>query len=92
MKKDFNNSETRFDDGFWYATTLGNFIGLLVDAGNDPAVMFRVVEDSKPDEDGTFIRKMELTLLPNGKVVDSISNCKGIQKTLLVLIDRGIVK
>jgi len=57
---------TRYNDGNWYASTLGHFISLLVDAGHDPAVLFRVVEDEKPDEDGHFVRHLEVVMIPNG--------------------------
>ena len=56
--------EHGYDDGHWYASTLGHFIGLLVDAGRDPAVCFRVVADSEPDQDGQFVRRIDLLNLP----------------------------
>ena len=59
---------TKYDDGQYYASTLGHFIGLLVDAGQDVAVIFKVVADSLSTDDGDFMRTVEVTLLPNGMV------------------------
>ena len=81
-----------YDDGNWYAVTLGFFIGLLVDAGQDPAVMFRVVDDSPPDEKGTFVRTLKVIMLPDGYVAEGARKCKGIHKTLIALLEKGIVK
>jgi hypothetical protein len=82
-----------FDDGHWYAATMGHFISLLVDAGHDPAVCFRVVEDYDHDEEaGTFIRKLEVIMVPDGRVVEAVKNSHGIHKTLSSLIKAGVVK
>jgi len=81
-------------DGEWYGATMGHFIGLLVDVGLDPAVMFRVVEDSEPDDNGKFIRRLEVIMFPNGYVVDGLKaqNVDRAHKTLVALIEAGIVK
>lgn len=90
--------EQNFDDGRWTASTLGFFIGLLVDTGQDPAVCFRVVEDSEPDEKGRFIRHYDLLTLPNGYVYKGISQCYGpqgktrIHKVLRAFLDEGVIK
>ena len=81
-----------YNDGNWYASTLGHFIGLLVDAGQDPAVSFRVVADSEPDQDGQFIRRIDLIMLPDGYVGDYALNCHGVHKTLQALLDAGVIK
>jgi hypothetical protein len=83
--------EAKYDDGTWYTVTLGHFIGLLVDAGQDPAVKFRVVEDTKPDENGKFCRKMEIILLPDGYVREAASEGH-VHSTLVALVQAGIVK
>jgi len=82
----------RFDDGRWYAVTLGKFIGLLVDAGHDPAVCFRVVRDfGHDDETKTFVRKIKLYLVPDGRVTEMAALCQGIHKVLQKLIEEGVV-
>ena len=81
-----------FDDGNWYACTLGEFISLLVDAGDDPAVMFRVVDDSECDADGKFVRKFELVSVPDGYVAATARKCKGIHKTLRLMIEGGAIR
>jgi hypothetical protein len=85
------SDEAKYDDGTWYTVTLGHFIGLLVDAGQDPAVSFRVVEDSQPDENGKFCRKMEIVLLPDGYVKAAASRGR-THSTLVALIEAGLVK
>ena len=67
-----------YTDGRWVATTMGHFIQILVDSGHDPAIIFRVEEDSQfgteedgavtPDDD-SFIRKMTVYSVPNGAVL-----------------------
>lgn len=81
-----------YDDGNWYAATLGHFIGLLVDAGQDPAVCFRITHDSVPDADGQFIRRVEVLVLPDGCVGEAILGCRGVHKLLKALLEAGIVK
>lgn len=86
------NDEAKYDDGQFYTVTLGHFIGLLVDAGQDPAVCFRVIGDETPDENGKFIRRMELFLLPNGYVAEFAQVSHGVHKTLKAFLDAGVVK
>ena len=81
-----------YDDGNCYAMTLGHFIGLLVDAGPDPAVCFRVVADSQPDEEGKFVRRIEVLMLPDGYVREAALECHGVHKTLKMLLEAGAVK
>ena len=85
------SEEVFYDDGNWYASTLGHFISLLVDAGQDPAVCFRVSEDSEPDSDGKFIRRLEVLMLPDGYVAEGILGCRGVHKTLEALLEAGVV-
>jgi hypothetical protein len=79
-----------YDDGHWYASTLGHFIGLLVDAGQDSAVCFRVVADSESGQDGQFIRRIDLIVLPDGYVGHYALQCHGVHKTLKALLDAGV--
>ena len=83
-----------YTDGDWIGTTLGFFISLLIDAGNDPAVIFRVAKDSEVDESGQFIRDIEVMVLPNGYVGAALKKMgvNRVHKTLAALIEAGIVK
>jgi hypothetical protein len=87
-------TEQGFDytDGKWYATTLGDFVGLLVDSGPGDAVCFRVSQDSEPDASGQFTRHIELVLLPNGHVAVNLLVCQAVHKKLLALLKSGVVK
>ncbi|MBC8508876.1 MAG: hypothetical protein H8D34_28810 [Chloroflexi bacterium] len=94
MQKNTEDEITRYDDGNWYASTLGHFIGLLVDAGQDPAVCFRVIEDYEADSEGRFSRKIEMILIPNGHVGRIIvsTETKRVHKVLAKLMEKGIVE
>ena len=83
-----------YDDGQTYAVTLGHFIGLLVDAGHDPAVIFRVVVDGPSDESSCFVRKLEVLMVPDGHVEKEIvrQRTDRIHKTLKALLEAGVVK
>jgi len=81
-----------YDDGRWYAGTLGHFVGLLIDAGQDPAALFRVVED-EPAEDGVFVRRLEVVLVPDGHVLEQMHR-HGVErahKTLAAMMSAGKV-
>jgi hypothetical protein len=85
--------EVHYADGNWHAATLGGLIQLLVDAGDDVAATFRVIEDSKPDSNGKFIRHMEIRLIPNGAVFSEIQmGCQTVSKMLTKLLQKGIVQ
>ena len=86
--------EVRYDDGNWYGVTLGHFISLLVDAGQDPAVAFRVIEDGERDEAGQFTRRIEMILIPDGRVRDELQamGVERIHKTLAALVEKGVVR
>jgi len=79
-----------FDDGSYYATTLGQFVSLLID-GRDVAVRFRVVEDGKHDAQGRFTRRIECTLIPDGHVMETVEDSDNVHKTLLALLKAGVV-
>ena len=82
-----------YADGQATAVTLGHFIGLLVDAGQDPAVIFRVIYDTPPDENGQFVRKLEVVMVPDGHVVEEMKaqGVRRIHKVLRALLDAGKV-
>ena len=79
-----SDSQPIAGDGYLYI--------LLVDAGQDPAVCFRVVADSEPDRDGQFIRRIDLLMLPEGGVGDYALKCHGVHKTLKALLEAGVIK
>ena len=86
-----------FTDGRWIATTMGNFIQILVDSGNDPAIIFKVEHD-RPVSDKSFVRKMTVYSVPNGAVVSMCedlhiidSDIHGVYKVLQKLISAGLV-
>ncbi len=83
-----------FDDGNWYAASLGEFVGLLIDAGQDVATCFRVIEDASTNENKEFVRKIEFYLIPNGEVINVIKKVKpkGIHKVLRNLLEAHVVK
>jgi len=58
-----------FDDGQWCASTLGHLVSLLIDAGTDDAVLFRVLGDGPSLESGAFARRWEIVVVPNGLVL-----------------------
>lgn len=80
-----------FTDGNWHACTLGHFIGLLVDAGHDPAVAFRVIEDGPSDEDGKFVRTVEVVMYPDGYVGEGCLGCHSVHKVLRALLEAGVI-
>ena len=80
-----------YDDGNWHASTLGQFIGLLVDAG-DPAVVFRAVGGMSEDENGLYMSQITFVLIPDGHVCDAIrEQGADVHKTLAALIEGGAV-
>ena len=56
----------------WIFCTLGEFIQHIVDWGHDPAVCYRVVEDSESNEGGEFTRTVVVQFLPAGNVLDAL--------------------
>ena len=91
-KADIVKQEVFYDDGNWYACTLGHFISLLVDAGTDPAVVYRVRQDSEPDEDGQFTRVFDLVVIPNGQIRFHLEGCRGVHKTLIALLEAEVLR
>lgn len=82
-----------YTNGNWHAMTLGQFLSIMVDSGTDPAVLMRVTNDG-PVIDGSFIRHLEVIMLPNGRVVETINDneAETIHNVLLKLIKAGLVK
>jgi hypothetical protein len=85
---------TAYDSGEWIATTMGQFLQILVDSGEDPAVVFRVIEDT-PAGNASFVRRYELLCVPNGAVVATVLQVDPkmpVNKVLLEFIRQGLVK
>lgn len=81
-----------YDDGKWHASTLGHFVGLLVD-NDDQAVLFRVVHESADDARGAYICTFEVMTLPQGRVIEAINEKVpiGVHPVLSALIAEGII-
>lgn len=86
-----------YTDGRWFATTMGQFLRILVDSGQDPCIIFRVDSDTMYKM-GTFIRKMTVYSVPDGTVgfmIDSLGiNHEGphmIDNVLAKFIESGLV-
>jgi hypothetical protein len=84
---------TDYTNGKWHAMTLGEFIAIMVDSGNDPAVLIRVTKD-EPSQDKSFIRHLEVMIIPQGKVIDTIQQVQpdSIHKVLVALINGGVIE
>ena len=82
-----------YTNGSWHAMTLGQLISIMVDSGSDPAVLMRVAND-EPVIDGSFIRHLEVIMIPNGRVVETINGnvTETVHKVLMKLIESGLVK
>jgi hypothetical protein len=81
-----------YDDGRWYAGTLGHFVALLINAGQDPVVLFRVVQN-EPIQDGEFVRRFEVVIVPDGQVLEQMHR-HGVErahKTLAAMMSAGKV-
>jgi hypothetical protein len=86
------NDRGGYLDGEWHASSMGEFVSLLVD-GADPAVLFRVIEDGPQDKRGHFTRRLDVLLVPNGQIMEQ---CKahGIErahKVLVAFLEAGVM-
>lgn len=62
------------EKGLWHATTMGVFLQLLVDSGVNEAILFRVIEKKDyPDDKGLFASRMEVVVVPDGHVLDEMT-------------------
>ena len=78
--------------GEWIASTIGTAIGFLADQ-TDPAAIWREVHRTEPDEEGKFVARYEVILVPNGMVRATIENLgiEHVHKTLSELAARGLI-
>lgn len=84
---------TDYTDGNWHAMTLGELISIMVDSGGDPAVLMRVAKD-EPSKNGAFIRHLEITMIPQGRVSEVMRRVQpaSVHKVLVALMEKDIVK
>ena len=65
---------TDYTDGQWVAMTMGQFCQIIIDSGPKDAVLFRVVNDRRlPGNDTSFMRHMEVLLVPDGAIGEAIA-------------------
>lgn len=74
-----------YGDGNWHASTLGQFIGQLVDEA-DTAVIFRQVSVT-PHEDNKESTEWQVYLVAEGHLSNYLPRCKSIHKTLTALLN-----
>lgn len=88
-------------DGRWVATTMGQFLQILVDSGQDPCVIFRVDTDIYlPRDADSFVRKLTVFSVPNGAVVAMLNALSffdddsphAVNKVLAEFLETGLVK
>lgn len=79
------------DVGVVSITTMGQFVALLVD-GNDKAVRFKIVENYPSDENGKFVQRMEIYLVPNGQVKRYAAGCDRIHKLLKAMMVEDVIE
>jgi len=96
---DDKEDAVNYTDGRWIATTMGQFLQILVDSGQDPCVIFRVTDDIPVPDSKTFVRLMAVFSVPNGAVVHTM-NALGfldkdaphaVNKVLAKLLESGLV-
>jgi len=78
-------------DGSWHTATLGEFCAILIDSG-DPAVSWKVIEDSEPDQELRFTRTMIIVLHPNGTITDAIQGSHSVHNVLVAMLEAGILQ
>ena len=82
-----------YADGKWHAATLGQFIGQMVDSGDD-AVVFKLAAETEPNELNCVSQRWDVVLVARGDVTETITEygCESIHKSLAALIQAGIVR
>jgi hypothetical protein len=81
------------DDGRWYLISMGTFIQCLVDSGRDPAIAMRVLEDEPADENGAWVRRMEVVQIPDGHVLEVAErlDCVAAESVIREMLESGVV-
>jgi hypothetical protein len=85
------NEEIDYTDGDWYLVPMGVFCQILIDSGRDPAVLFSVVKDEKPDAGGHFIRDLAVRVLPDGYIGMAAKGAKGVHKVIQQMLEKGVI-
>lgn len=90
---------TRAEDGRWVIFTLGEFVRLLIDAGDDPVVAVRVYGDYDIGLESSWIRAYEIAQIPQGGILNFIGSTELalnqdtlIQPEIEKLFDAGQLK
>jgi len=84
--------ESVFRNGEWTASTLGEFVSLLIDGG-DVAVMYRQIAQMEPDENGRYAETLQVILLPNGHIKRALGvQDMQVHKTLEAMLKGGVMK
>jgi hypothetical protein len=88
------SAPTDYTDGSWIAMTMGQFCQIIIDGGPTDAVLFRVVADRRiPGNDKSFMRHMDLLLVPDGSIGEGIETTNAaVHKVLAGLLEKGLLK
>ena len=83
-------------DGQYYAASVGEFVGMLVDLGDD-AIIFRRVQDYpsvEPDCPNAFVRQWEIWSVPDGMIRRTMRwvKCEYVHRVLGEMLKREVVK
>jgi len=83
--------ESELDPNAWKALSMGSFLAILVDGGPMDAVIFRTLGDNQ-FEDGSWSRQMEVVIVPNGHIMDTLKelDCTHINGALLEMMRTGM--
>lgn len=83
---------TDYTDGRWIAMSVGQFCQILIDSGENEAILFRVIQ---PDEQVTatsFVREYQMFQVPSGAVKDYIeATHAATHKVLDGFLERGLI-
>ena len=80
------------DSGAWVAMTMGTFISVLVDSSPSEAIIYRVVGDTRVNEEA-FMRHLDVRIVPDGAVVEQIEATGArAHKVLSGAIERGLMR
>jgi hypothetical protein len=86
------NTPIDYTDGKWIAMSVGQFCQILIDSGENEAILFRVIEDV-PVDDKSFIRQCEVLQIPSGIVKEVIDYKDArVHKVLAYFLEKGLIK
>jgi len=86
------NPPIDYTDGKWIAMSVGQFCQILIDSGENEAILCRVVRD-QPINDESFVRVYQVLQVPSGAVQDSIDLIGArVHKVLAGFLEIGLIK